>query len=138
MVSPDGIVLSQKKKDADRIIFIEDDEHPDRYYIFDLDARCYITYSTPSDGSSLEATERGKYLRELTSPVNTWRFFLLEDRKSVAVVPSSWGSASENSPAWAIKPYTTGSLACATTLFSLPGNDFIHKIIPEEGMEKRG
>ena len=135
MVSPDGIELSQKKKDADRIIFIEDFENPGRYYIYDQDAKCYITYSTACDGNSFEATERGKYLRELTSPVNTWRFFLLEDRKSVAVVPSSWGSASENSQAWAIKPYTTGSLACATTLFSLPGNEFIHKIIPEEGME---
>jgi len=153
-ISPSDILLSSKKAHADRIIFIEDGDNTGRYYIFDLTVRCYVTYESAKEGSVVGASERNRSLHELPLPVNTWKFILRDDRKSVSIIPSTVISPSENTPAWNvsgedgsmhlqcmddpgsawfIKPFSSGNLACATTLFSLPGQEYIHKIVPEEG-----
>lgn len=56
---------------------------------------------------------------------------------SYHAVLNLWRTDDSNS-AWTIVDPTVGSLACATTLFSLPGKEFMHKLVPNAGETVQG
>lgn len=125
-----GVHYSPKKGDADRIAFVEDPDNVGCYYIYDLTAKCYLT------GIPLTATERDVNTGNLSERPRNWKFIMTDDRKSLSVVPGSVKSPTcpISAGEWVIKPYSTGNLACAKTMFSLPGKEYMHKIVPEEGV----
>lgn len=153
-----NIVHTKKKNEADRIVFIEDTKNTGCYYIYDVTAKRYITYSSTKEGSTVKATSNSNVkLTSLSSQAKTWKFILRDDKETVSVVPGSVTSptdatpswnytggvdngcvlnlyrASDRNSAWTIMDSSQGSLACATTLFAVPGQEFMHRVVSEEG-----
>lgn len=157
-VTMPNIGHTTKKSEADRFIFIEDTKNIGCYYIYDVTAKRYISYTSTAEGNTVNTTSNSNVkLNALLSTSKTWRFVLRDDKESVSVVPGSVKSPTDGTPAWnftggieqgcvlnlyrasdsqcawSIIDASRGSLACTTTLFSTPGQEFMHRIIPEEG-----
>ncbi|MCQ2095559.1 MAG: glycoside hydrolase family 27 protein [Bacteroidaceae bacterium] len=157
-VAQSNIGHTAKKSEADKFVFIEDTKNTGCYYIYDVSAKRYITYTSTSEGSSVKATSSSNVrMSGLMSQAKTWKFVLRDDKESVSVMPGtvksptdatpSWNftggvdngcvlnlyRASDRNSAWTVMDSSRGSLACATSLFSLPGQEFMHRLVPEEG-----
>lgn len=152
--SGSNLVGTTKKSASDRILFIEDPHDTGRYYIYNLTTKSYISYSNIANGSlQTDQTNSNVKLVTAAGDAKTWQILLRSDRESVSIIPGSVASVNSDTPAWnftggitynavlnlwraddsnsawTIIDPTVGSLPCATTLFSLPGKEFMHKIV---------
>jgi len=143
------------RSEADKFIFIEKEQG--KYYIYDQTAKCYIYYTSTSNGSSVTATSNSnvKYTTN-KSTAKTWQLLMLTD-ETVAIIPGSisnpstssaslnftggianncvlnlW-TASDSNSAWEILDPSAGSMPCATLMYALPGAQYIHKLVTNEG-----
>lgn len=147
-----------KKSAADRFLLIEDTARLGQYYIYDQTSATWISYSSATIGSTAKQQSESKVTVETSkASAKTWQLRLRRDGASVSILPgeisdpsgasAAWnftGGVSQNvvlnlwraddgNSAWLIEDPSVGSLACATTLFSEPGKEFMHKIVPNEG-----
>ena len=153
-----NLVSTTQKSEADRFLFLEDQNTIGHYYIYDLAANGYITYTRVAN-ADLQTTQSGSYVKVVTSAsaAKTWKILLRADRENVSIIPGSVAQVKEDTPswnftggvnykavlnlwrtddgnsAWTIIDPAVGSLACATTLFSLPGAEFMHKLVANSG-----
>lgn len=143
------------RSQADRFLFIEKEQG--QYYLYDLTARQYITYNAATNGSSVTATTASnvRYIG-MRSAARTWQLLLLSP-ETVAIIPGSipnpttespalnftgginagcvlnlWTASDQNS-AWQIIDPAAGSMPCATLMYSLPGAEYMHKLVTDEG-----
>lgn len=145
-----------KRGEADKFIMIES-ETLGKYFIYDLTAKCYLTYTATSNGNIVSATNDSyvKYTTDQTV-ASIWQLYYLSD-ETVAIIPGeienpSGGSASLNftggvadnrvlnlwsandrNSAWQFVDPSAGSMPCATLMYALPGAPYIHKLVPNEG-----
>lgn len=145
-----------KRGEADKFIMIES-ETLGKYFIYDLTAKCYLTYTATSNGNIVSATNDSyvKYTTDQTA-ASIWQLYYLSD-ETVAIIPGeienpSGGSASLNftggvadnrvlnlwsandrNSAWQFVDPSAGSMPCATLMYALPGAPYIHKLVPNEG-----
>ena len=150
-----NLVHTTNRSDADRFIFVEKTQG--QYLLYDLTAKVYVYYTSATNGQIVKNTNDShvKYTTK-KSIATTWQLLMLSD-EAVAIVPGSidapnmhaaslnftggiaggsvlnlWSADDANS-AWQIVDPTTGSIPCSTLLYSLPGAQFIHKIVTNEG-----
>ena len=145
-----------KRGEADKFIMIES-ETLGKYFIYDLTAKCYLTYTATSNGN-IVSTTNSSYVRYTTdqTAASIWQLYYLSD-ETVAIIPGeienpSGGSASLNftggvadnrvlnlwsandrNSAWQFVDPSAGSMPCATLMYALPGAPYIHKLVPNEG-----
>ena len=156
-VRKDGanILFSKTRSEADKFIFIESTQG--QYYIYDVTGKRYIYYTDTTNGSSVKETSGSKVrMTAVKSTAKTWQLLLLSN-ETVAIVPGSIDSpttssaalnftggvdnscvlnlwtASDANSAWQIVDPSLGSLACATLMYALPGAQYMHKLIPNDG-----
>lgn len=159
----ENLSSTPQKSGADRFLFLEDNNTLGRYYIYDLTAKGYITYTNVAN-AQLQTSQSGSYVKLVSTAAaaKTWQILLRDDQENVSIIPGSvnvvkgetpswnftggvsyhavlnlWRTDDSNS-AWTIVDPTVGSLACATTLFSLPGKEFMHKLVPNAGETVKG
>ena len=132
-------------------------ESQGHYFIYDLSAKCYLTYINVANGSSQTLTNES-YVRYTTekSKASTWQMYYLSDQ-SVAILPSEITNPTASSPslnftggidygcvlnlwrtddgnsAWKFVDPSAGSMPCATLMYALPGAPYMHKLTPNEG-----
>lgn len=150
-----NLVSTKKKSEADRFVFIEKTQG--QYYIYDQTAKCYIYYTSASNGSSVKQTADSN-VRSNRSPsvATTWQLMMLSD-ETVAILPGSIKNPTSTSPAlnftggidygcvlnlwkaddsnsaWQIIDPASGSMPCATLMYSLPGAEYMHKLVTHPG-----
>ena len=156
--SGSNMVHTKKKSEADRFLFLEDTENVGLYYIYDKASQSYVYYTQASNGAVVKQTSQSnvKFTAD-KSGANTWKIVLGNDGESVTVVPGSVARPDGNSPAWNftggiedncvlnlwtasdvnsvwnIVDPSVGTMACATTMFALPGAEYMHKLVPNAG-----
>ena len=156
--SGNNLSHTTSKAKADKIIFIEDTKNTGLYYIYDLTAQRYIYYSSASvGGNATSQTASNVRMTNLSLSAKSWKILLRDDRETVSIVPGSVKTVNDNSPAWnftggidhgyvlnlyklsdsnsawSIIDSSAGELACATSLFSLPGAEYMHRLVACEG-----
>ena len=162
-VSGDNIVHTTKKADAARLIFIEDGDGTGKYFIYDTKSGNYIYHTSTAAGNSVKSNDQSNVkLTTDKQTANTWQLKLRGDGQTVSIIPGSvadikdgtpgwnftggiaqgcvlnlWSAADANS-AWEIIDPSVGSMACATTLYALPGSEFMHKLVSNEGETVQG
>lgn len=145
-----------KRSEADKFIMIES-ESQGHYFIYDLSAKCYLTYINVANGSSQTLTNESyvRYTKE-KSKASTWQMYYLSEQ-SVAILPSEITNPTASSPslnftggidygcvlnlwraddsnsAWKFVDPSVGSIPCATLMYALPGAPYMHKLTPNEG-----
>ena len=84
-----------KRGEADKFIMIES-ETLGKYFIYDLTAKCYLTYTATSNGNIVSATNDSyvKYTTDQTA-ASIWQLYYLSD-ETVAIIPGEielyrWG-----------------------------------------------
>ena len=153
-----NMVHTKKKSEADRFLFLEDAEKVGQYYIYDKASQSYVYYTNATNGAVVKQTSQSnvKFTAD-KSDANTWKIVLGNDGESVTVVPGSVEHPDGNSPAWnftggvedncvlnlwtasdvnsvwSIVDPSLGTMACATTMFALPGAEYMHKLVPNAG-----
>ena len=145
---------TKKKSEADRFLFLEDTENVGLYYIYDKASQSYVYYTQASNGAVVKQTSQSnvKFTAD-KSGANTWKIVLGNDGESVTVVPGSVARPDGNSPSWNftggiedncvlnlwtasdvnsvwnIVDPSVGTMACATTMFALPGTEYMHTVV---------
>lgn len=156
-IRKDGVNLKHttQRSEADRFIFVEKEQG--QYYIYDQTAKGYIYYTSTSNGNSVTTTTNSNVrFTTSASTAKTWQLLLL-DEQNVAILPGSitdpsrssaalnftggisqgcvlnlW-KASDSNSAWEIIDPNAGSMPCATLMYSLPGAQYIHKLVTNPG-----
>lgn len=153
-----NLAHTTRKSEAARIIFIEDETNLGRYYIYNTTSREYIYYTQAANGSSVKTQSSSNVRTTRTlGQANTWQIVLRNDEESVSIIPGSvaavsgsspsWNftggiaqgcvlnlwSASDSNSAWQIIDPSAGSLPCATLMYALPGTEYMHKLVTNEG-----
>lgn len=153
--SGSNLVHTTTRAEADKFIFIEKEQG--KYYIYDQTANCYIYYTATSNGSNVTATSNShvKYTKSKAT-AKTWQLLMLSN-ETVAIIPGTiknpstssaslnftggianncvlnlW-TASDSNSAWEIVDPSAGSMPCATLMYALPGAQYIHKLVTNEG-----
>lgn len=157
-VMSSNIKHTTKKSEADKFIFIEDPDNVGRYFIYDTTVKRYVIYTSTTEGSNVKETKQSKVrLVSLKKSATSWQFMLRSDKETVSVVPGTVEHPNDNTPAWnftggvdndcvlnlyrasdihsawTVFDSSRGSLNCTTTLFAEPGQEFMHRIVTEEG-----
>lgn len=165
-VKIDGANISYVKgrSGADKFIFIEDSEQAGRYYIYDVTASKYLYYTAPSSTANASTTATSKI--QMTSNMadaNSWGmlgedfdisgidiFAGSVDLETVTNSTHAWNyrggdgtvlnfyNRDDSKSSWKITESNVGSLACSTLVFSKPGEEFMHKLMPESGVSVTG
>ena len=150
-----NIKHTTKRGDADAFIFIEKTQG--QYYIYDKTAKCYISWSKEANGSPASVTSSSNVRICGTKTIaKTWQLMMLSEQ-TVAIIPGTVTNPTGASPAlnftggiaqdyvlnlyraddsnsaWTIQDPSAGSMPCATKLFALPGAEYMHKLITNEG-----
>lgn len=135
------------RSEADKFIFISG-AIKGQYYIYDLTAEKYV-YATGTGNGTTQQTQAGSKVQLTTeqSTASCWTFdpqICITPAAggesgwnfcggSVGYVLNLWANSDGNSK-WEIVSSDMGSLACATTMFSTPGEEYMHKLVPEAGV----
>lgn len=153
-----NMVHTKKKSEADRFLFLEDTENVGQYYIYSKASQSYVYYTSATNGAVVKQTSQSNVrFTADKSGANTWKVVLGNDGESVTIVPGSVERPDGSSPAWnftggieencvlnlwtasdvnsvwnIIDP-SVGTMACATTMFALPGAEYMHKLVPSAG-----
>lgn len=139
---------TNNRKEADKFIFING-KTVGQYYIYDLTASKFV-YATSAGNGSPSTTQSGSKI-QLTTNQSTAKCWTFDSQVcitpeqggtagwnfcggSVGYVLSLWNNSDDNSK-WEITDTNVGSLACAVTLFSEPGKEYMHKLVTEEGVD---
>lgn len=154
----ENLLPISSKSRADRCIFVEDAARAGRYYIYDVTAGAYVSYRAASIGSTAASQADSRVCLETNAAqAKTWQMRLRDDMETVSILPgeltavdgasAAWNftggvahgavlnlwRADDGNSAWEILDPAAGSLACATRLFSLPGKEFMHKLVANAG-----
>lgn len=152
-IKKDGVntVYTTQKAEADKFIFVENSESIGTYYIYNVTAGGYYLYYTSTDLGAVTTATSSSNVRTikpagLSGKNATWRI-----TPGLCIVPATgdgsiglnytggngkvlnlWKTSDSNSK-WEIIDPSAGSMACATTMFSVPGAEYMHKLIPNRG-----
>lgn len=135
---------TNNRKEADKFIFING-KTVGQYYIYDLTAGKFV-YATSTGNGTPSATQNGSKI-QFTADQATAKCWTFDSQVcitpeqggtagwnfcggSVGYVLSLWDNDDGNSK-WEITDSNIGSLACAVTLFSEPGKEYMHKLVAE-------
>lgn len=141
-----NIKATQDRKSSSKYIFIKA-ATVGQYYIYDISANKYVYANSTGNGGNQTSQSSSKV--QMTTDLSTakpWTF-TYDGR----IVPAAGGGAglnftggpsyvlnlyatSDGNSEWTIIDSSIGSLACAVTMFSEPGKEYIHKLIPESGV----
>lgn len=124
---------------------------PGQYYIYDVTNKNYIYY-TATTGSTVDKTadSKVKFQSNIPAEGGLWKF-----NASGNIIPATGGNhgwnftggnnhplnlwdINDSNSRWVIADSNIGSLACAVTMFSKPGVEYMHKLIPEAGVTVEG
>lgn len=155
-----NIVATSVKSEADKFIFVEVADAMGTYYIYNVTKGQYIYYTQTTGTNNTNATSSSAVkfassLEELSAEAGaTWKIRKESDAAtSVDIFPAtgngsqSWNfkggrdfalnlyNYGDNNASWTLEDPTKGSLDCATTMYALPGAQYMHKLIPEQGVE---
>lgn len=150
-----NLKFTAKRGEADRFVFVEKEQG--KYYIYDRSAKSYIYYTSMDNGRTVKTTNESnvRYTAD-SAAANTWQLMMLSE-STVAIVPGertdltthtpAWNftggtregcvlnlyRADDRNSAWQIMDASIGSLACATHVFAMPGEPFMHKLVANAG-----
>lgn len=140
------------RKQASHFIFVEDEKAVGTYYIYDVTKKVYYYYVATTNGNSVSKTTESNVRYSATKPSQkgTWRF--TGDGHIIPATGSTSGwnftggnnhvlnlwSIDDSNSFWDVVDPTAGTLACATTMYALPGAEYIHKLLPAEGEQISG
>lgn len=155
--SGNNLSHTTRKSEASRFIFIEDEANMGQYYIYNTSSKEYVYYTQASNGSSVTAQSNSNVrVTKSLSLAKTWQVIMRDD-ETVSIIPGSvttvtgsspaWNftggiaqncvlnlwSASDSNSAWQILDPSAGSLPCATLMYALPGAEYMHKLVANEG-----
>lgn len=141
-----NIMHTTARSEAARYIFVSGSVKG-QYYIYDIAQNKYVYSSGTGNGNVVTTTSASKVkMTKLKSTAKCWTF-----TSDVCIIPAAGGDAgwnftggngyvlnlydiTDSNSKWSVLDANIGSLACATTMFSLPGKEYMHKIVPEKGV----
>lgn len=86
----ENLSSTPQKSGADRFLFLEDNNTLGRYYIYDLTAKGYITYTNVAN-AQLQTSQSGSYVKLVSTAAaaKTWQILLRDDQENVSIIPGS-------------------------------------------------
>lgn len=159
-INGSNILYTKGRNGADKFIFLEDTENAGKYFIYDVTAQKYLYWTAASASQNVQQTSGSKI--QFTSDAataNSWGilgedyditgvdiFAGSVDLSTVVNSTQGWNfrggdnyvlnffNRDDNRSSWKIQDSSVGSLSCATLVYSLPGEEFMHKLVPEDGV----
>lgn len=159
-INGSNILYTKGRNGADKFIFLEDTENVGKYFIYDVTAQKYLYWTAASATQNVQQTSGSKiqFTSDATT-ANSWGilgedyditgvdiFASSVDLSTVVNSTQGWNfrggdgyvlnfyNRDDNRSSWKIQESSVGSLACATLVFSKPGEEFMHKLVPEDGV----
>lgn len=143
---------------GDKFVFIENQQNPGTYYIYNQSAGHYIYYTIKTGLFNTKYTSLSsvKYTEDLSS-AKSWRIVDDGDGEHVDIIPGEVTDVTETTQGWNFRGgadyvlnlydrsdvnskwmflgQLSASVNCPTHLFAEPGNPFMHKLLPLENEE---